>query len=76
MLTHFQSNPAIHKTRGAYAWSADGLEWVVETAGQQQQLLANDSAWEMALRLAPPNSTTVRLARRQRASLIRDPDAP
>ena len=79
VLTHYQSSPStqpnVHKTRGAYGWlSADALAagrntpWTMETTPLQ----SNTSAWESVLRFA--NGTTSTLGRRQRASIVRDPD--
>lgn len=66
LLTHDQNNMAIHSVRGAYGWSADGVEWHLETPAD-----SNVSAWETAVRWS--NGSTAPLARRQRGSFIHDP---
>lgn len=66
MLAHYQNNREVHKTRGAYAWSLDGLSWTLETLPRN----GTSSAWEMDL--AWPNGTRTALARRQRSSLVWD----
>jgi len=65
LLTHDQSNPKIHSTRGGYGWSDDGLRWTLETP-----TVGNTSAWDMELFFS--NGTQASLARRQRPSFIRD----
>ena len=57
----------MHSTRGAYGFSANGLDWTLGTL----PLESNASAWDMELRRA--NGTSTPLARRQRPSLLRDP---
>jgi hypothetical protein len=82
LLTHDQNNHVIHSTRGAYGWSSDGLSWILETPmfkdavhtySSDGRVLSNASAWPMVV--AFDNQTVRSLARRQRPSLITDPDS-
>ena len=68
ILMHYQNSPVVHKTRGAYGWSLDGLQWHLET----MPLISNTSAWSMHVQWT--NGSASSLGRRQRASFIRDPE--
>ena len=67
LLTHDQNNNECRKTRGAYGYSRDGTTWTLATV----PAASNASAWDHNLRWT--NGSTTILARRQRASLIHDP---
>jgi hypothetical protein len=69
LLTHMQNNHQIHSVRGGYGWSRDGLAWTLETG----PIDSNASAWPMAVKWR--NGTSTKAVRRQRASLIRDPES-
>lgn len=78
LLTHDQNNREIHQTRGAYGWSIDGLSWTLETpifegVAHGKRVLSNASAWPTVV--AFDNQTVLPLARRQRPSLIADPES-
>ena len=68
LLTHFMSNNDIQRNRGAYGWSVDGHQWVLETL----PLLSNVSAWTLDVTWA--NGSVSTMGRRQRPSFIRDVD--
>lgn len=67
ILTHSQNRDS--SSRGAYGWSLDGLAWHVANNPQESDV----SVWETDVRWE--NGTVTSLGRRQRPSLIRDPNS-
>lgn len=70
ILTHDQNNykAGVFLDRGAYGWSLDGHNWVLETG----PIDSNASAWDMFITWT--NGSVTSLVRRQRPSFIRDVD--